>query len=329
LILNWPARPLGAIVLVDPNSYGLVMDHPLRRPHRVPTCLTGACLIVLSIAASVCAQTFQEAACYVFEGNENCQTVTIVDQDNCTIKVRPRPLANLDPSIAGCLLDDIQTKKFFPRNARLDLLASSSVRADGQTVLKSTVRISGREVVHVLTEYDQNGAPVWEPQNTYAFELNGDPVRTSRALEHLSICSQQTTTTEATPPSGHPTAGGNTSPRVIGVNEAFRLAAAGNIVLIDIRHESEWRQTGVGENAIPITVHQSMKNFMQQLSEVTGTDKQRPIALICAEGVRSAHLQRELTRWLPQVIDVHEGMLGGPQGPGWINSGLPVKPHNP
>jgi len=304
------------------------MNHPPGRRHRAPTCLVAGCFIVLS-TASVCAQTFQEAACYVFEGNENCQTVTIVDQENCTIKVRPRPLANLDPSIAGCLLDDLQTKKIFPRNAHLDLLAPSSVRADGKTVSKSTVRISGREVVHVLTNYDENGAPVWEPQNTYTFELNGDPVRTSKALEHLSICSRQTPAAEVMPSSGHPLAGGNTSPRVIGVNEAFRLAADGKIVLIDIRHESEWRQTGIGLNAIPITIHQSMKNFMKQLSEVTGENNQKPLALICAEGVRSSHLQRELKRWFPQVIDVHEGMLGGSQGPGWIKSGLPIKPHDP
>lgn len=308
------------------------MNHPPGRQHGVSTFLIGACLVVLS-TASVCAQTFQEAACYVFEGNEKCQTVTIVDQDNCIIKVRPRPLANLDPSIAGCLIDDIQTKKFFLRNARLEnMVVSNNVRTAGETGLKSTVRISGREVVHVLTKYDQNGAPVWEPRDTYTFEHDGDPVTTRRDLEHLSLnfCNPQTPAAGLTPSSENPAAGGSTSPPVIGVNEAFRLAAQGSIVLIDIRHESEWRKTGIAVNAIPITMHQSTENFVKQLSEATGANSQRPIALICAHGVRSSYLQKALKRYgFPGVIDVHEGMLGGPQDPGWIKSGLPIKPYNP
>lgn len=296
--------------------------------HGASTCLA-ACLVALG-PASIFAQTFEEAACYVFEGDKTCETVTVVDQDDCVVKVRPRPLANLDPAIAGCLLDDVQTKKFFPRNVRLEnWLVSNPVRTEGMTPLKPTLQISGSEVVHILTKYDQNGAPVWEPQDTYTFELSGDPARTREAFEHLSVCSRLTSGTGQTASSGHPTGGGNTSPRVIGVTEAFRRAGEGDIVLIDIRHESEWRQTGVGVNAIPITVHQSIDNFVKQLNEVLGADNQRPLALICAEGVRSSHLQRVLKRWFPRVIDVHEGMLGGPQGPGWIKSGLPVEPHDP
>jgi hypothetical protein len=81
---------------------GSEMSYPPERQHGVSTFLIGACLVVLS-TASVRAQTFLEAACYVFEGNENCRKVTIVDQDNCIIKVRPRSFADVDPSIAGCL----------------------------------------------------------------------------------------------------------------------------------------------------------------------------------------------------------------------------------
>lgn len=308
------------------------MNQPPGRHHGVSTFLIGACLIVLG-AASVRAQTFQESACYVFEGKEICQTVTIVDQDSCIIKVRPRPIANLDPSIAGCLIDDIQTRKVFLRNARLeDLVVSTRAGAADETGSKPTVRISGRDVIHVLMKYDENGAPVWEPQDTYTFELKGDPVRTRMALEHVSLnfCSRQTPAARLTPSPENPAAAGNASPSVIGVNEAFRLAAQGRIVLIDIRHESEWRKTGIGVNAIPITMHQKMKNFVKQLSEAAGADNQRPIALICAYGVRSSYLQKALKRYgFPEVIDVHEGMLGGPEDPGWIKSGLPVKPYKP
>jgi rhodanese-related sulfurtransferase len=306
---------------------------PARKTARRFNFLIGACLVVLS-TAFVRAQTFQEAACYVFEGNENCRTVTIVDQDNCVIKVRPRSFADVDPSIAGCLVDDIETKKVFLRNANLkNAIASSHVGLTGRTALKSTVRISGREVVHVLTDYDQNGAPIWEPRNSYSFDLKGDPVRTAKALEHLSLnfCRRQQTPLAGRMPSSETAAVGiNASPRVIGVNDAFRLAANESIVLIDIRHESEWRRTGVGVNAIPITMHQNINAFVKQLNEVTGPNNRKPIALICAGGVRSSYLQRALERYgFSGIIDVHEGMLGGPQGPGWIKSGLPTKPYNP
>ena len=212
-------------------------------------------------------------------------------------------------------------------------IVSSHVGLTGRAALKSTFRISGREVVHVLTDYDQNGAPVWEPRDSFSFDLHGDPVRTGKALEHLSLnfCNRQQTPLAGRMPSSETAAaGGNVSPRVIGVNDAFRLAANGNIVLVDIRHESEWRKTGVGVNAIPITMHQNISTFVEQLNEATGPNNQKPIALICAGGVRSSYLQRALERYeFSRVIDVHEGMLGGAHGPGWIKSGLPTKPYNP
>ncbi len=123
--------------------------------------------------------------------------------------------------------------------------------------------------------------------------------------------------------------GGGTSGGTIGVKEAFKRAAEGSIVLVDIRLPSEWRQTGIGVNAVAITMHQSLYKFVDDLKQAAGPD-QRPIALICAEGVRSSAMQRTLKQYGFQgVIDVHEGMMGGANGPGWIKSGLPVTPRNP
>ena len=301
--------------------------------HGVSAFSIGVCLVVLS-TASVQAQTLQEAACYVFEGHENCGKVTVVDQDNCIIKIRPRSFADVDPSIAGCLVDDIETKTVFLKNADLkNAIVTNRVSLADRPALKSTVQISGREVVQILTDYDQNGAPVWKSKNSYGFDLKGDPARTGKALEHLSLnlCSrQQFPLAGRMPSSKTATSGGNARPRIIGVNDASRLAANGSIVLIDIRHKSEWRKTGVGVNAIPITMHQNIHAFIKRLNEATGPDNQKPIALICAGGVRSSYLQRTLERYgFSHVIDVNEGMLGSPQGPGWIKSDLPLKPYNP
>jgi rhodanese-related sulfurtransferase len=56
-------------------------------------------------------------------------------------------------------------------------------------------------------------------------------------------------------------------------------------------------------------------------------DKDLPIALICAGGVRTAFAADLLRdRGFTQILDVGEGMLGSGDGPGWIARGLPTEP---
>lgn len=260
------------------------------------------------------ADSIAEAACYVFTGSRQCETVTVDDAENCVIKVLPRSLTTFDPDNAACLLDDIGTTKIF----------LGKVAAQTPMVANSSFRISGASAVQVVTKFDGYGAPVWEPRNSQTFALKGDEARTRAALETLKRLSADFC---ARPPAA---AGASTgaSGNVIGAKEAFRRAAEGGIVLVDIRHPMEWRQTGVGVHAIPITMHQRMTFFVKQLRAVADADKQKPVALICAEGVRSAHLQKALKLYgFPDVIDVREGMVGGKSGPGWIKSGLPVRPY--
>ncbi len=256
-----------------------------------------------------------------------------VDADGCIVKVRPHPIADLDPAIAGCLIDDIGTKQVFLKNARPgDTVVGDDAGAAGGTDVKTTVRISGREIVQVLTTYDGNGAPVWEKRDADTFQHEGDPARTRTALETLSskFCSRQTQAAGPAPPAEDPGAGAEATARVIGVDEAFRLSEEGRIVLIDVRLESEWRETGIAATAIPITMHQRMDDFVKRIGEAAGADNQTPIAFICAHGERSSYLQRELAKYgFDRIIDVHGGMLGGKRAPGWIGSGLPVRPYDP
>ncbi len=108
------------------------------------------------------------------------------------------------------------------------------------------------------------------------------------------------------------------------VQDAHKAATDGDVLLLDIRTRGEWRQTGIGESALPVSMHES--DFLAKLQSLTGGDKTRPVALICAVGGRSQALQRVLTRmgW-SRIIDVSEGMMGSRAGPGWLKSGLPVK----
>jgi rhodanese-related sulfurtransferase len=104
---------------------------------------------------------------------------------------------------------------------------------------------------------------------------------------------------------------------------AFQRAEAGEIVLIDIRRPDEWQATGTGKGAHPIDLRRP--DFVEALSTLVEGDRSRPIALICARGVRSARLANQLTEnGFSNVINIPEGMLGSSDGPGWIGRGLPV-----
>lgn len=113
-------------------------------------------------------------------------------------------------------------------------------------------------------------------------------------------------------------------PRTMSAREAHRLASRGEIVLVDIRSPREWRRTGIGASALPLSMHRP--GFREGLRKALSGDKSTPVALICAVGGRSARMARLLTAaGYSIVIDVSEGMIGGRHGPGWIASGLPLK----
>jgi len=110
----------------------------------------------------------------------------------------------------------------------------------------------------------------------------------------------------------------------LSVREAHDQAVAGDIILIDIRRPDEWKKTGVGIGAHPIDMRR--KDFIAALTEVAGPDRTRPIALMCARGVRSARMSKRLSAaGYTNIIDVPEGMLGSAAGPGWLARDLPTR----
>ena len=105
--------------------------------------------------------------------------------------------------------------------------------------------------------------------------------------------------------------------------DAHAAARAGEIVLIDIRRPDEWARTGVPEGGIGIDMRRD--DFVDVLLAQVDGDPSRPVALICARGVRSARMSARLrAAGFTQIIDVPEGMLGSGAGPGWLRRGLPV-----
>lgn len=110
----------------------------------------------------------------------------------------------------------------------------------------------------------------------------------------------------------------------LSVAEAHAAAVAGEILLIDIRTPGEWARTGVGEGARPLDMRRP--DFVDALRRLAGRANDRPVAVICARGVRSARLAERLAEaGFGEIVDVPEGMLGSRAGPGWIAAGLPVR----
>lgn len=110
------------------------------------------------------------------------------------------------------------------------------------------------------------------------------------------------------------------------VTDAHRRTRDGSVLLIDIRRPDEWEATGIPDGAQAIDMRRP--DFTDALLAVADQDRSRPIALICARGVRSAKLGERLTAaGFQNVLNVPEGMLGSGAGPGWLALGLPVQQH--
>ena len=110
--------------------------------------------------------------------------------------------------------------------------------------------------------------------------------------------------------------------------EARAMFEAGELVLIDIRQPEEWRELGVPQGAVRISMAhpQGGEGFLRDLMTAVDDNMDTPIALICRTGNRTSQVMPALQNWgFTRVYHVPEGMLGSRFGPGWIRSGLPVE----
>jgi rhodanese-related sulfurtransferase len=106
-------------------------------------------------------------------------------------------------------------------------------------------------------------------------------------------------------------------------DDALAAAKAGDIILIDIRTPPEWLQTGVAEEAIGLDMN--APGFVESLVALREANPETPLALICRTGNRTGYVTGALSaQGFPGLVDVAEGMVGGPNGPGWISRGLPT-----
>lgn len=115
---------------------------------------------------------------------------------------------------------------------------------------------------------------------------------------------------------------------VMDAQTAHEKAKAGEVILVDIRTPPEWAQTGIGDGALPLDM--TAPDFVTKLVKLRQDHPETPIALICRTGNRSDYAVSELARQgFPGLVDVKEGMAGGPNGQGWIPRGLPTYEASP
>ena len=116
---------------------------------------------------------------------------------------------------------------------------------------------------------------------------------------------------------------------IIAADDAYARSQAGELIVIDVRSSYEWRQTGIPAGAQLATVHnrQGIAGFLKEVIAIAADDRNKPIALICARGWRSAAAANYLRqKGFTHVYDVSEGMLGRDEHPGWLKRELPVEP---
>ncbi|MEM6711338.1 MAG: rhodanese-like domain-containing protein [Pseudomonadota bacterium] len=105
---------------------------------------------------------------------------------------------------------------------------------------------------------------------------------------------------------------------------AYQMALDAEIYLVDIRRPDEWQRTGIAEPAIALDMRRN--DFEAELQLLFDKQGARPVALICARGVRSARLMVRLERsGFTQILDVPEGMIGSGAGTGYLAKALPLR----
>lgn len=112
--------------------------------------------------------------------------------------------------------------------------------------------------------------------------------------------------------------------QTISATDALAGVEDGSLILIDVRRPEEWDQTGVAKGAWLLDM--THEQFGPRLMAVIEQNPNHRVAIICRTGNRTGYLSKVLAKNnISGVLDVTEGMAGGPRGKGWIPTGLPIE----
>ncbi|WP_337998291.1 rhodanese-like domain-containing protein [Oleispirillum naphthae] len=109
--------------------------------------------------------------------------------------------------------------------------------------------------------------------------------------------------------------------------EAWSKLQRGEAILIDVRTQGEWQQTGVPRAARRVTLSdpRGAAGFVAGVGKAVRGDLKTPVMLICRTGNRSAAAAKLLVAaGFRSVYNVTEGVIGNGSDTGWAWRGLPM-----
>jgi rhodanese-related sulfurtransferase len=104
-------------------------------------------------------------------------------------------------------------------------------------------------------------------------------------------------------------------------NYELEQLSSEDAIVVDVRLEDEWIQTGIIKNSKTVTYFDKnarpmMKDFLKSINTITANDKLRPIIVMCRSGQRSVFASEALDKaGYKQVYNLKYGILG------WMSDG--------
>ena len=112
------------------------------------------------------------------------------------------------------------------------------------------------------------------------------------------------------------------------LKDAFSLYNEEKLLIVDIRTETEWKNTGVIPKSELISMHDinhnEKKDFIEKVKSLLDNNIGIKISFICASGARSAIVANYfIERGYKNIYHIPEGIVGTNYN-GWVYEGLPV-----
>ena len=114
----------------------------------------------------------------------------------------------------------------------------------------------------------------------------------------------------------------------ISLEEAFDLYNKKEILIVDIRTETEWQMTGVIPNSELINMHDNQHNeradFLKEIQILLNKNNDYNVSFICASGARSEIVAKYFfDKGYKTISHIPDGIVGKNYN-GWLYSDLPI-----
>ena len=110
-------------------------------------------------------------------------------------------------------------------------------------------------------------------------------------------------------------------------HQAWSKMERGEMILLDVRTQAEWYQSGVPKSARLVTLSdpRGAAGFVAGAKKAVRGNLKTPVGVICRTGNRSAVAVQLLAQaGFKTIYDVPEGVIGNGQSTGWAVRGLPM-----